>query len=59
MEREGGVPNFVCIKQVDVDVQSAPHNVQREVALLQRTRHMNLALLLAVFTDSPDHFTTL
>jgi len=59
MEREGGVPNFVCIKQVDVDVQSAPHNVQREVALLQRTRHMNLALLLAVFTDSPDHFTTI
>ena len=57
--REGGVPGYACLKQVDVDVQNAPHDIQREIALLQRTRHANLSVLLAAFTDTPDPFTTI
>ena len=57
--QEGGVPGYACLKQVDVDVQNAPHDIQREIALLQRTRHANLSVLLAAFTDTPDPFTTI
>ena len=54
----GGVENVLCLKQVDVDVQNAPHHVQHEVSLLSRLRHKNLVLLLAAFTEMPDAFTT-
>ena len=57
--QEGGVPGYACLKQVDVDVQNAPHDIQHEIALLQRTRHANLSVLLAAFTDTPDPFTTI
>lgn len=57
--KEGGVAGYACLKQVDIDVQNAPHDVQREIALLQRTRHANLTVLLAAFTDTPDPFTTI
>lgn len=39
-------------------MQNAPHNVQHEIALLQRLRHDHLVLMLASFTTEPDHFTT-
>lgn len=58
-EDEGGEHGCVCIKQVDVDVQSAPHNVVHEMELLRQVRHTNLGALLAAFTDSPDSFTTI
>ena len=59
VEKVGGDPGQLCIKQVDVDVQNAPHNIEHEIALLQRLRHDHLVLMLASFTSEPDHFTTI
>ncbi|KAL4401365.1 Serine/threonine-protein kinase Stk11 [Malassezia pachydermatis] len=56
---DGGVPHWICIKKVDLDAQNQPHDVERELRLLQRLRHKRLAQLLAAFTDAPDDFTTL
>lgn len=58
VERHGGMPGFLCLKQVDVDEQNPPHNVQHELALMKRLRHENVSVLLAAFTETPDHFTT-
>ncbi|WFD29840.1 hypothetical protein MSPP1_000853 [Malassezia sp. CBS 17886] len=54
----GGAAGWVCLKQVDVDAQNAPHDVEKEVALLSQLRHPHLVTLLAAFTDTPDSFTT-
>jgi len=59
VEEAGGEPGQLCIKQVDVDVQNAPHNIEHEIALLQRLRHNHLVLMLASFASEPDHFTTI
>lgn len=59
VEEAGGELGTICIKQVDVDVQNAPHNIEHEIALLQRLRHDHLVLMLAAFTSEPDHFTTI
>ena len=58
LEAHGGVAGWLCLKHVDVDEQNAPHDVEREVALLRTTRHDHLATLLAAFTETPDVFTT-
>lgn len=58
VEEHGGAPGWVCMKHVDVDEQNAPHDVQRELALLRRLRHEHLVTLLAAFTQTPDEFTT-
>ncbi|WFD49067.1 hypothetical protein GLX27_003745 [Malassezia furfur] len=58
LEAHGGVAGWLCLKHVDVDEQNAPHDVEREVALLRTTRHDHLATLLAAFTETPDAFTT-
>ncbi|WFD00667.1 hypothetical protein MYAM1_003418 [Malassezia yamatoensis] len=57
-QENGGVPQWICLKQVDIDEQNPPHDVQREVAILQQLRHPNIVSLLAVFTETPDEFTT-
>ncbi|PKI83039.1 hypothetical protein MVES_002763 [Malassezia vespertilionis] len=57
LTEEGGIAAEVCIKQVDVDEQIPPHNVQHEVNLLQRLRHAHIGTLFAAFTDTPDQFT--
>ena len=53
----GGVPGWVCAKKVDVDEQNAPHDVEREAALLSAVHHVNVAPLLAAFVETPDSFT--
>ena len=58
LETHGGVRGWLCLKHVDVDEQNAPHDVEREVALLRATRHEHIATLLAAFTETPDAFTT-
>ncbi|WFC96760.1 hypothetical protein MBRA1_003422 [Malassezia brasiliensis] len=58
LETHGGVRGWLCLKHVDIDEQNAPHDVEREVALLRATRHDHVATLLAAFTETPDAFTT-
>ncbi|WFD44731.1 hypothetical protein MPSI1_003401 [Malassezia psittaci] len=57
-QKFGGIQQWICLKQVDIDEQNPPHDVQQEVAILQRLRNSNIVSLLAVFTETPDEFTT-
>lgn len=46
----------VALKVVDLDFQHKPHNFRREVKLLKRLSHLNIAKFIDYFTKGDDHY---